>query len=231
MTNNKKAVVLLSGGLDSGTVAQIPSIEGYELYAMSFAYGQRHSVELEAAKKIAKFCGVKEHRVVNIDLGKLGGSALTDAKIDVPKDRDESEMSSGIPVTYVPVRNLVFLSYALAWAEIIGAFDIFIGVNSLDYSGYPDCRPEFIESFAKTANLASAAGVEGKGLFKIQTPIISMTKAQIITEGTRLGFDYSLTHSCYDPNDAGISCGKCDSCKLRLRGFQEAGLTDPIRYQ
>ncbi|OXU14603.1 7-cyano-7-deazaguanine synthase QueC [Sedimentisphaera salicampi] len=231
MQEKNKAVVLLSGGLDSGTTAQIASSEGLEIYAMSFSYGQRHTVELQAARKIAEFCEAEEHRIIDIDLGKLGGSALTDNSIDVPKDRSESEISSGVPATYVPVRNLVFLSYALAWAEVLGAYDIFIGVNSLDYSGYPDCRPEFIESFEKTANLASAASAEGKGRFKINAPLMHKTKAEIILEGTRLGFDYSLTHSCYDPDENGLACGKCDSCLLRLKGFKEAGLTDPIKYQ
>ncbi|MGE4285880.1 MAG: 7-cyano-7-deazaguanine synthase QueC [Phycisphaerae bacterium] len=227
----KKAVILLSGGLDSGTVAAIANSKGYELYAMSFSYGQRHSIELEAARRVAEFCAVKEHRVVEIDLGSFGGSALTDRSIDVPKERSDEAIGAGIPLTYVPVRNLIFLSYALAWAEVLGAFDIFIGVNSLDYSGYPDCRPEFIEQFEKCANLASAAGVGGKGRFTIQTPIIKMTKAQIITEGMRLGFDYSLTHSCYDPSSKGIACGQCDSCLLRLKGFEQAGFRDPVCYR
>ncbi|AQQ09650.1 7-cyano-7-deazaguanine synthase [Sedimentisphaera cyanobacteriorum] len=231
MHDKNKAVVLLSGGLDSGTTAQIASSGELEIYAMSFSYGQRHTVELEAASKIADFCKAREHRIIDIDLGRLGGSALTDSSIDVPKDRSEGEMASGVPSTYVPVRNLVFLSYALAWAEVLGAFDIFIGVNSLDYSGYPDCRPEFIESFEKTANLASAASAEGGGRFKINAPLMQKTKAEIILEGKRLGFDYSLTHSCYDPDENGLACGKCDSCKLRLKGFREAGLKDPIKYQ
>jgi 7-cyano-7-deazaguanine synthase len=205
--------------------------EGFQCYALTFTYGQRHKQEIEAAKKVAKFLGVAEHRIIEIDLGAFGGSALTDGAIDVPKDRIDIDNPAGIPVTYVPARNTIFLSYALAWAEVLGAFDIFIGVNSTDYSGYPDCRAEFIASFEKTANLATAAAVEGKGRYCIHTPIIEMTKAQIIKTGTKLGVDYSLTHSCYDPDKQGRSCGRCDSCRLRLKGFAEAGLTDPIEYQ
>jgi 7-cyano-7-deazaguanine synthase len=227
----KKTVVLLSGGLDSATTLAVARREGFQCYALTFTYGQRHKQEIEAAKKVAKFLGVAEHRIIEIDLGAFGGSALTDGAIDVPKDRIDIDNPAGIPVTYVPARNTIFLSYALAWAEVLGAFDIFIGVNSTDYSGYPDCRAEFIASFEKTANLATAAAVEGKGRYCIHTPIIEMTKAQIIKTGTKLGVDYSLTHSCYDPDKQGRSCGRCDSCRLRLKGFAEAGLTDPIEYQ
>jgi 7-cyano-7-deazaguanine synthase len=226
----KKAVVLLSGGLDSATTLAAARSEGFQCYALTFAYGQRHKGEIEAAKKVAEFLGVAEHRVIEIDLGVFGGSALTDGAIDVPKDRIDIDSSARIPITYVPARNTIFLSYALAWAEVLGAFDIFIGVNSTDYSGYPDCRAEFVAAFEKTANLATAAAVEGKGRYRILTPIIEMTKAQIVKTGTKLGVDYSLTHSCYDPDEQGRSCGRCDSCQLRLKGFSEAGLTDPIEY-
>ena len=227
----KKAVVLLSGGLDSATTLAVARGEGFQCYALTFAYGQRHQREIESSKKVAEFLSVAEHRIVEIDLGAFGGSALTDGTIDVPKDRIDIDHSTRIPITYVPARNTIFLSYALAWAEVLGAFDIFIGVNSTDYSGYPDCRAEFIAAFEKTANLATAAAVEGKGRYSIHTPIIEMTKAQIIKIGTKLGVDYSLTHSCYDPDEQGRSCGRCDSCQLRLKGFAEAGLTDPIEYQ
>jgi 7-cyano-7-deazaguanine synthase len=231
MTGKKpKAVVLLSGGLDSATTLAIAGSEGFELYALTFSYGQRHRREVEAAKRAASAAGVREHRVIDIDLGRLGGSALTDMSIGVPKDREELGAAGQIPVTYVPARNTIFLSYALAWAEVIGAFDIFIGVNSQDYSGYPDCRGEFIGAFEKMANLATAAAVEGKGMYHIHTPIIEMTKGQIIRKGMELGVDYSLTHSCYDPDEKGRSCGRCDSCRLRLKGFAEAGLNDPIGY-
>ncbi len=227
----KKAVVLLSGGLDSATTLAIAKNRGFECFALSFQYGQRHWLEIEASKKIASAIGVTDHKVITIDLGAFGGSALIDQQIDVPKNNPRLLDTQEIPVTYVPARNTIFLSYALAWAEVIGAFDIFIGVNVTDYSGYPDCRPEFIESFEKLANLATCAAVQGKGIFRINTPIIQMTKAGIITEGTRLGVDYSLTHSCYDPDQNGLSCGRCDSCKLRLKGFAEAGLNDPLEYQ
>ena len=227
---DKKAVVLLSGGLDSATTMAIARSGGFQCYALTFAYGQRHKIEIEAAKKVAESLGAAEHRIIEIDLAAFGGSALTDKAIDVPKDRVELGSSSQIPSTYVPARNTIFLSYALAWAEVLGAFDIFIGVNSTDYSGYPDCRAEFIAAFEKTANLATAAAVEGRGQYKIHTPIIDMTKARIITTGTKLGVDYSLTHSCYDPDDRGRSCGRCDSCRLRLKGFAEAGLKDPVEY-
>ncbi|MGH2272599.1 7-cyano-7-deazaguanine synthase QueC [Anaerohalosphaeraceae bacterium U12dextr] len=227
-TNTRKAVVLVSGGLDSATTLAIALNEGFTCYALSFRYGQRHEVELTAACRVATTMGAKEHRIIDIDLAGIGGSALTDTALDVPKDRQD--MSQGIPITYVPARNTIFLSYALAYAEVLGAFDIFIGVNAMDYSGYPDCRPEYIEAFEKMANLATAIAVEGKGRFKIHTPIIRMTKAQIIQTGTQLKVDYSLTHSCYDPDEQGRPCGHCDSCQLRLKGFAEAGLTDPVKY-
>ncbi|MDD5064107.1 MAG: 7-cyano-7-deazaguanine synthase QueC [Phycisphaerae bacterium] len=226
---DKKAVILLSGGLDSTTTLAIARSEGYRCYGLTFRYGQRHGLEIEAAKKAAKFLGVIEHRCIDIDLAQFGGSALTDSAIEVPKDRDDLGKEGLIPPTYVPARNTVFLSYALAWAEALGAFDIFIGVNAVDYSGYPDCRGKFIRAFEKTANLGTAAAIEGKGKYKIHTPIINMTKSEIILTGTKLGVDYSLTHSCYDPDGRG-SCGRCDSCRLRLKGFAEAGLKDPIRY-
>jgi 7-cyano-7-deazaguanine synthase len=228
---NKEAVVLLSGGLDSATTLAIARNEGLQCCALTFAYGQRHKREIEAAKKVAESLAATEHRIIEIDLTAFGGSALTDKAMAVPKDGVDLDGTTQIPVTYVPARNTIFLSYALAWAEVLGAFDIFIGVNSTDYSGYPDCRAEFIAAFEKTANLATAAAVEGKGRYRIHTPIIEMTKAQIIKTGTRLGVDYSLTHSCYDPDEQGRSCGKCDSCRLRLKGFAEAGLKDPIEYR
>ena len=229
MVSTKKAVVLSSGGLDSTTVMAIAKSAGYEIYSLSFRYGQRHSVELEAAKKVAATFGAKEHLVIDIGLGKIGGSALTD-NIDVPKSRTEVEMGEGIPVTYVPARNTVFLSYALAWAEVLGASDIFIGVNALDYSGYPDCRPEFIEAFERMANLAMKATVECKIKVKIHAPLIHLTKAQIIEKGIKLGVDYGTTHSCYDPSPGGRACGQCDSCLLRKKGFNEAGINDPTQY-
>lgn len=229
-TKNKKAVVLLSGGLDSATVLAVAVGQGFQCYALTCLYGQRHRIELEAAKRVAVSLGALEHRCINIDLAQFGGSALTDSALEVPKDSSDLADSTCIPVTYVPARNTVFLSCALAWAEVLGAFDIFIGVNSTDYSGYPDCRAEFIEAFEKTANLATAAAIEEKGWYRILTPIINMTKAQIVLAGTKLGVDYSLTHSCYDPDERGVSCGRCDSCRLRLKGFSEAGLKDPIEY-
>jgi 7-cyano-7-deazaguanine synthase len=228
--SNKKAVVLLSGGIDSATTLAIARSEGFQCYALTFRYGQRHECEIEAAMKIAHSLAAIEHRIIDTDLAAFGGSALTDTNIQVPKDRKELGASPQIPATYVPARNTIFLSYALAWAEVLGAFDIFIGVNTTDYSGYPDCRAEFIEAFEKTANLATAAAVQGRGYYRINTPIIEMTKADIILTGTRLGVDYSLTHSCYDPDEKGRSCGRCDSCRLRLKGFAEAGLKDPIEY-
>lgn len=227
----KRAVVLLSGGLDSATTLAIACHRGFECYALTCVYGQRHAVEVESAQKVARALGVKSHRQMDIDLGQFGGSALTDSAQGVPKDRSEETMSTHIPVTYVPARNTVFLSLALAWAEVLGAYDLFIGVNAMDYSGYPDCRREFIEAFEHTANLATAAAVAGKGQFRVHTPIIAKTKSQIIEEGTQLGLDYGLTHSCYDPDDQGRSCGHCDSCQLRLKGFEQAGLVDPIVYQ
>jgi len=222
----RKAVVLYSAGLDSTTCLAIAQAEGFSPYAISFDYGQRHRYELELAKANATRLGAVEHLVVSFDLRQMGGSALT-ADLEVPKQGVGDE----IPVTYVPARNTIFLSVALGWAEVLGAFDIFIGVNALDYSGYPDCRPAFIESFQQTANLATKAGVEGTGRFTIHTPLIDLTKAQIIQRGMTLGVDYGLTHSCYDPAPDGRSCGRCDSCRLRLKGFQEAGLSDPLVYQ
>lgn len=224
----RKAVVLLSGGLDSATALAIARSEGFECYALSFRYGQRHGVELDAAHRVAASLGVAEHLVLDLDLGRIGGSALTD-DIAVPKNRSESDMSREIPVTYVPARNTIFLSHALAWAEVIGAQDIFIGVNALDYSGYPDCRPEYIEAFERMGNLATKAGVEGVQ-FHIHAPLIRMTKSEIIRTGIRLGVDYSLTHSCYDPAPDGRACGRCDSCLIRKKGFKEAGVEDPTRY-
>lgn len=229
MITEKKAVILSSGGLDSTTVMAIAKSEGYIIYSLSFSYGQRHFVELEAAGKIAEIFGVEKHLVLNLDLNKIGGSALTDS-IDIPKNRNEKGISADIPVTYVPARNTIFLSYALAWAEVIKSSDIFIGVNAVDYSGYPDCRPEYIEAFEKMANLATKAGVGGLTRIKINTPLLNMSKAQIIKKGIELGVDYSLTHSCYDPNLEGGACGQCDSCILRKKGFKEAGLKDPIKY-
>ena len=226
----KKAVCLLSGGLDSSTCLGVARREGYECYALSFDYGQRHRYELEAAARVAREMGVREHRVVAIDLRQFGGSALTDSGLAVPKGRSGDEMSAGIPVTYVPARNTVFLSLALAWAEAIDARDIFLGVNAIDYSGYPDCRPEFIEAFTRMANLATRV-VEGGEGFRIYTPLIAMTKGDIVREAVRVGLDPAWTHSCYDPDEQGRSCGRCDSCLLRLKGFAEAGVADPARYQ
>lgn len=228
MSEKKKAVVLLSGGLDSATALAIAKSEGFEIHAISFRYGQRHQVEIESARRVVEAMGVSEHLILDIDLRSIGGSALT-ADIEVPKERSSEEMDEEIPVTYVPARNTIFLSFALAWAEVIEAQDIFIGVNALDFSGYPDCRPEYIEAFERMANLATKAGVEGRMHLKIHTPLIRMTKAEIISTGLQMGVDYSLTHSCYDPAD-GLACGRCDSCQLRLKGFREAGATDPLRY-
>jgi 7-cyano-7-deazaguanine synthase len=230
MKNDLKAVILLSGGIDSATTLAIAENMGFDIYALSFRYGQRHAVELEAALRIAKRYNVVRHLIVDIDLRQIGGSALT-ADIKVPKNRDAEEMKKDIPATYVPARNTIFLSYALAWAEVLGAGDIFIGVNVLDYSGYPDCRPEYIAAYEKMANLATKAGVEGKQKLKIHTPLIRMSKSQIIKKGIELGVDYSLTHSCYDPSVSGDACGECDSCLLRLKGFMEAGFKDPVRYK
>jgi 7-cyano-7-deazaguanine synthase len=227
---NKKAVVLLSGGLDSATTLAIAKSMCFQCYALTFRYGQRHACEVKAAKKVAQSIGVAEHRVIDIDLAAFGGSALTDRTIKVPKNRPNLDKTEKIPLTYVPARNIIFLSYALAWAEVLGAWEIFIGVNAIDYSGYPDCRPAFISAFEKAANLGIAASVEGKGKYRINTPIVKMAKSQIILTGTKLGVDYSLTHSCYDPDAQGRACGRCDSCRLRLKGFAEAGLKDPGRY-
>jgi 7-cyano-7-deazaguanine synthase len=226
----KRAVVLLSGGVDSSTTLAVARSEGFDVYALSFQYGQRHEVELQAAKRIAVAFAVQEHKIVVIDLRSFGGSALT-SDIDVPKGRSGQEIGTGIPITYVPARNTIFLSFALGWAEVIRAQDIFIGVNALDYSGYPDCRPEYIAAFERVANLATKAGVEGTSKFAIHTPLILMSKAQIFRIGTNLGVDYSLTVSCYDPSPVGEACGECDSCHLRRRGFIEAGLDDPTLYR
>ena len=223
-----KAVVLLSGGLDSATVLAIARRDGFTPHTLSFDYGQRHRVELNAAKKLAAAFGA-EHLVMSFNLRQFGGSALT-GDIDVPKDRPEEQMANGIPVTYVPARNTIFLSFALGLAEVIGSNDIFVGVNALDYSGYPDCRPEFIAAFQRLANVATKSGVESKSV-TIHAPLIQMTKAQIITTGSALGVDYALTSSCYDPSPEGLACGRCDSCQLRRKGFTEAGIPDPTRYQ
>jgi 7-cyano-7-deazaguanine synthase len=229
MRNIPKAVVLLSGGLDSATVLAIAKSRGYELNGLSFSYGQRHSFELAAAQKVAAALGVARHLVLDLDLRKIGGSALT-ADIPVPKGRDESQMRAEIPITYVPARNTIFLAYALAWAEVLPASDIFIGVNAVDYSGYPDCRPEFIKAFETLANLATKVAVEGQTRIAIQAPLVHLTKADIILKGMALGVDYSLTHSCYDPSPQGLACGQCDSCILRKKGFAAAGVKDPTIY-
>lgn len=224
----KRAVVLLSGGIDSTTTFAIALSEGYDVYALSFEYGQRHQIEIKAAQRVANSLGAKEHRIAKIDLRVFGGSALTD-DIAVPKQRGQAEIARAIPVTYVPARNTIFLAYALAWAEVIPADDIFLGVNAIDYSGYPDCRPEFIEAFENLANVGTKAGVEGRR-FQIHTPLIKLSKADIIRKAVELGVDLSLTHSCYDPTPEGFACGKCDSCLLRLKGFREAETKDPISY-
>ena len=226
----RPAIVLLSGGLDSATVLAVAQRDGFAAHALSFRYGQRHSIELESARRVARSMRAVEHKIVEIDLRAFGGSALTD-DIEVPKHRDLAAMSAGIPVTYVPARNTIFLSYALAYAEVRRAFDIFIGVNALDYSGYPDCRSEYIAAFERLASLATKAGVENAGEFKIHAPLIQLTKAQIIELGTSLGVDYALTTSCYDPSPQGEACGACDSCLLRRKGFAEAGVKDPTRYR
>jgi 7-cyano-7-deazaguanine synthase len=223
-----RAVVLLSGGIDSTTTLAVAIAQGYEAHALSFDYGQRHQIETEAARRVAHSLGAKEHRIAKIDLRTFGGSALTD-DVDVPKKRSEKEIGAGIPVTYVPARNTIFLAYALAWAEVIPASDIFLGVNAIDYSGYPDCRPQFIEAFENLANLGTKAGLEGRR-FHIHTPLIKFSKADIIRKALELGVDLSRTHSCYDPTPEGLACGECDSCLLRLKGFREAGIKDPIRY-
>jgi 7-cyano-7-deazaguanine synthase len=225
----RAAVVLLSGGLDSATTAAIARANGFQLFALSVDYGQRHRFELDAARRVAESLGIDQHVVASVGLDQFGGSALTD-EIEVPLDRSDDEIAHGIPITYVPARNTVFLSLALGYAEVVGAADLFLGVNAIDYSGYPDCRPEFIAAFESLANLATKAGVEGTR-FHIHTPLIHMTKAEIIRRGTELGVDYALTHSCYAPNAAGTACGRCDACQLRLKGFAEAGLADPIDYQ
>jgi len=227
---SQKAVVLLSGGLDSTTTLAIAADKGYELYALSFDYGQRHQFELEAAKTLAEKWNVTQHVIIPLNLAAFGGSALT-SEIEVPKHRSQEQMNDGIPVTYVPARNTVFLSVAMGWAESLDASDIFIGVNAVDYSGYPDCRPEFIKSFEQLANLATKSGVEGTRTWKIHAPLIQLTKAEIIRKGTELGVDYGSTHTCYDPDSQGRACGQCDACILRLQGFAEAGLTDTAAYQ
>ncbi|HYK59071.1 MAG TPA: 7-cyano-7-deazaguanine synthase QueC [Bryobacteraceae bacterium] len=224
-----KAVCLLSGGLDSSTSLGIAVRDGFECHALSFDYGQRHQAELEAAARVARHFRAAEHRVIRIDLRAFGSSALT-SEIDVPKGRSIQEMSRGIPVTYVPARNTIFLSYALAWAEVLESSDIFIGVNAIDYSGYPDCRPEYIAAFERMANLATKAGVEGRTHIAIHTPLAQLNKAQIVRLGAEAGLDFSITHSCYDPGQEGEPCGQCDSCLLRRKGFQEAGIPDPLRY-
>ena len=229
MASVPSAVVLVSGGLDSATALAVARRDGFRCYALSFDYGQRHVVELTAARAVARRAGVVEHTVVKIDLRSFGGSALT-SDLPVPKGRTADEMGRDIPVTYVPARNTIFLSYALAWAEVLGAADIFLGVNALDYSGYPDCRPEYIEAFERMANLATRAGVEGTTVLRIHTPLIRSTKAEIIATGLELGVDYGITRSCYDPSPNGEACGECDSCQLRLRGFRENGLQDPAPY-
>ena len=224
-----KAVVLLSGGVDSATALAIARREGFALYALTFRYGQRHAIEIEAARRVAAAFQVARHEIVEFDLRKFGGSALTDT-ISVPKDRSPDAMGHDIPVTYVPARNTIFLSFALAWAEVIDSVDVFVGVNALDYSGYPDCRPEYVAAFESMANLATRAGVEGRQRLRIHTPLISMSKSEIIRAGLALGVDYTLTSSCYDPSRSGEACGRCDACVLRLKGFAEAGVPDPIRY-
>jgi len=228
--SRKRAVVLLSGGLDSSTVLAIAQEDGFEPYALSFSYGQRHTAELDAARQIAATAGVAAHVVAEIDLRVFGGSALT-ADVDVPKGRAEEEIGSGIPITYVPARNTVFLSFALAWAETLEASDVFVGVNALDYSGYPDCRPEYIEAFERMANLATKAGVEGRQRLRIHAPLMQLTKEGIIRRGLELGVDYAATRSCYDPDPEGRACGACDACRLRLRGFAAVGIPDPGTYQ
>lgn len=229
MSDARKAVILLSGGLDSTTVLAMAKAQGFECHALSFRYGQRHATELEAATRIARSMEVAQHKVADIDLRLFGGSALTD-DIAVPKAESVEDMGEGIPVTYVPARNTIFLSFALAWAEVLRAYDIFIGVNALDYSGYPDCRPAFIEAFEAMANRATAYAIDASERIRIHTPIIRMSKAEIIAEGLKLGVDYGLTRSCYDPTPAGESCGHCDSCLLRRKGFAMNGMEDPIPY-
>jgi len=230
VAERRRAVVLLSGGLDSATALAIARAEGFEMHALTVFYGQRHAAEIEAARAVAKMLGAAEHVELSLDLRRFGGSALT-ADIAVPKDRPAVDMAHGIPVTYVPARNSIFLAMALGWAEVLGAFDIFVGVNALDYSGYPDCRPEFIAAFEMLANVATKAGVEGVGRFRVHAPLIHLTKAQIIQRGAALGVDYGKTSSCYDPDpQSHAACGRCDSCQLRAKGFAEANLNDPTRY-
>jgi 7-cyano-7-deazaguanine synthase len=230
MSAKPKAICLLSGGLDSSTCLAFARKEGFDCHALTFDYGQRHRAELGAAANVAASLDVAQHLVIRVDLRTFGGSALT-GDIEVPKGRSAGEIEQGIPVTYVPARNTVFLSFALAWAEVLEASDIFVGVNAIDYSGYPDCRPEYIEAFERMANLATKAGVEGRTKFHIHTPVIQLTKAEIVKLGAALGVDFRLTHSCYDPDAEGRACGRCDSCQLRLKGFREAGLEDPVEYQ
>ena len=227
--NSRRAVCLLSGGLDSSTCLALARREGYDCYALSFDYGQRHRIELAAAANIARVFGAREHRTAHIDLRAFGASALT-ADIDVPKRRSSEDMQQGIPITYVPARNTIFLAYALAWAEVLECSDIFIGVNAIDYSGYPDCRPEFIQAFERMANLATKAGVEGRTRIQIHTPLIAIGKADIVRLAAELGLDFTLTHSCYDPGGDGRACGQCDSCLLRRKGFADAGVADPLVY-
>ncbi len=230
MNERKKTVVLLSGGLDSTTVAALAAKKGYDIYGLTFRYGQRHVFEIEAARKVAQFLHIREHLILNIDLQAIGGSALT-GSLKVPKGRSLEAIAGDIPVTYVPARNTIFLSFALALAEVKDTRDIFIGINSVDYSGYPDCRPEYIRAFRKMANLATRAAVDGKQKITIHTPLLNMSKADIIRKGMSLGVDYSLTHTCYDPDENGIACSNCDACLLRLEGFAEAGFRDPLPYQ
>ncbi len=230
MGEKRKAVVLLSGGIDSSTTLAIARDQGFEIHALTIRYGQRHEIELQAARRIAHDFQVSRHLTIGVDLGVWGGSALTGAG-DIPKRKTAEEIGRDIPATYVPARNTIFLSLALAWAEVLGSEDIFIGVNALDYSGYPDCRPEYIAAFEKMARLATKAGVEGRQNLQIHTPLIRMSKAEIIRKGAELGVDFSLTHSCYDPSDSGEACGRCDSCLLRIKGFREAGVPDPTRYR
>ena len=227
--SSRKAVCLLSGGLDSSTCLGVARREGYECYALAFDYGQRHRIELEAATRVAKFFGVRKMRIVKIDMRAFGASALT-SDLEVPKSRSAEEMQAGIPITYVPARNTIFLAFALAWAEVLECSDIFIGVNAIDYSGYPDCRPEFIEAFERMANLATKAGVEGRTAIQIHTPLIKLSKADIVRLAMQVGVDFALTHSCYDPAPEGRPCGRCDSCLLRRKGFEEAGVRDPLVY-
>jgi 7-cyano-7-deazaguanine synthase len=227
--SREKAVVLLSGGMDSTTTVAIAQHNGYDVHALSFRYGQRHVLELEAARRVAERLAIRQHVVIDIDLRAFGGSALT-GDLAVPKDTPMDSIGSGIPATYVPARNTIFLSFALGWAEVLGAWDIFLGANALDYSGYPDCRPEYIEAFERMANLATRAGVEGRRRLRIHTPLIALTKAEIVAEGLKLGVDFGLTFTCYDPAADGTACGRCDACQLRLKGFREAGVRDPLRY-